>query len=173
MDRQTAFLEFKALPEEQQGGKVFEEQIITNRNDLKDRKLLVRQFTDGCNLAKRELDQIKSKLDAKAEEKRITMRQDMMENYQDEDEEGLEGAGAAGAQEIIDEEELALLQKMKELKRIYRENFEKLRESKAQVFYIQQSIDSLKQSLVGAFEDWYTQNFDDGEDLMSSLVRMA
>jgi hypothetical protein len=45
---------------------------------------------------------------------------------------------------------------MKELKRIYRENFEKLREAKAQVFYIQQTIDSLKQSLVGAFEDWYT-----------------
>ncbi len=59
---------------------------------------------------------------------------------------------------------------MKETKKVYRENFEKLRETKGQVFYIQQSIDTLKQKLVSAFEEWFSFNFDDGEDNMSTLV---
>ena len=45
---------------------------------------------------------------------------------------------------------------MKDTKKVYRDNFEKLREAKGQVFYIQQSIDTLKQALVSAFEDWFT-----------------
>lgn len=64
-----------------------------------------------------------------------------------------------------------MIQRMKELKKVYRENFNQLKDAKTQVFYIQQSIDSLKQSLVGAFEDWYTQNFDEGDDMLSTLVR--
>ena len=66
-------------------------------------------------------------------------------------------------QEIIDEEELALIQRMKEFKKVYRGNYDQLKDVKSQVFYIQQSIDSLKQSLVGAFEDWFTQNFDEDD----------
>jgi hypothetical protein len=30
---------------------------------------------------------------------------------------------------------------------------------RGEVFYIQQSIDTLKQQLVSNFEDWYTQNY--------------
>ena len=53
----------------------------------------------------------------KAEEKRMTMREDMAA-FEDE------GDGDhQGAHDIIDEEELALLQKMKELKKIYKQNF--------------------------------------------------
>ena len=37
-----------------------------------------------------------------------------------------------------------MIQRMKEMKRVYRKNFESLREVKGQVFYIQQSIDTLK-----------------------------
>jgi hypothetical protein len=73
---------------------------------LKEHKNQVRQITDTCNLAKKELDLIKSKLDAKAEEKRLTMREDMM-GY-DDDEGGMQGEGTVH-QEIIDEEELALI----------------------------------------------------------------
>lgn len=74
-------------------------------------------------------------------------------------------------QEIIDEEELSLIQRMKEVKKVYRQNFDALKDVKGQVFYVQQSIDSLKQSLVSAFEDWYLQNFDDGlDEQMSTLV---
>jgi hypothetical protein len=41
-----------------------------------------------------------------------------------------------GPQEIIDEEELALIQKMKEQKKTYRQNYDALKETKSQVFYI-------------------------------------
>lgn len=73
IDRQTAFVEFKTLPE----GKEIEDQILSNRADLKDRKQQVKVFTEQCNAAKRDLDLIKEKLDQKAEEKRMTMREDM------------------------------------------------------------------------------------------------
>ena len=45
------------------------------------------------------------------------------------------------AQEIIEEDELNLLQKLKELKKEYRETFSQLKEIKNQVSLIQQSID--------------------------------
>ena len=60
---------------------------------------------------------------------------------------------------------------MKELKRLYRVHYDQLKEVKSQVFYIQQSIDSLKQSLVGAFEDWYVLTFDNDDDILSTQVR--
>lgn len=112
-------------------GKEIEDQILSNRTDLKDHKQKVKAFTDQCNQAKKDLDSIKGKLDEKAEEKRITMREDMAA-FEDED----NGGENQGAQEIIDEEELALLQKMKELKKVYRSNFDSLKEAKAQVHYI-------------------------------------
>lgn len=109
MDRQTAFVEFKTLPD----GKELEDQILSNRADLKELKQKVKAFTESCNLAKHDLDVIKEKLDQKNEEKRATMREEMGA-FEDDGEEH------QGAHDIIDEEELALLQKMKELKKIYR-----------------------------------------------------
>ena len=85
------------------------------------------------------------------------MQDDMM-GYDDD-----EAAQEGGQQEIIDEEELAFIQRMKELKKVYRSNFDHLKEVKGQVFYIQQTIDSLKQSLVSAFEEWFNQTFEDDE----------
>ena len=64
-----------------------------------------------------------------------------------------------GKQEIIDEEELGYLQRMKELKKLYRERYEQLITLRGEVFYIQQSIDTLKQQLVSNFEDWFSQNY--------------
>jgi len=52
---------------------------------LKERKQHVKRFTDSCNHSKKELDSIKTRLEAKAEEKRVTMRQDMLD-YQDDEE---------------------------------------------------------------------------------------
>ena len=161
VDRQSAFVEFKTLAE----GKELEEQILSNRQDLKEHKLKVKSFTESCNNAKKELDVIKEKLDEKAEEKRMTMRDDMAA-FEDEG----EGGEGHGAQEIIDEEELGWLQKMKEMKKIYRLNFDSLKQAKGQVHYIQQTIDTLKQNLVSSFEDWFSQTFLTEEDFQSTLV---
>jgi hypothetical protein len=100
VDRNTAFLEFKG-----NDGKQFEDKIISNRQDLKEHKLKVKHFTEICNLSKHELDKIKAKLDAKAEEKRLTQNDEMM-GFDDEDNGGQVNNGR---QEIIDEEELALI----------------------------------------------------------------
>ena len=102
----------------------------------------------------------------KTEEKRMTMREDMAA-FDDE------GDGDhQGAHDIIDEEELGLLQKMKELKKIYKENYNCLKDTKVQVHYVQQTIDTLKQNIVSAFEDWYGQTFLLEDDLLtSSIVR--
>lgn len=63
------------------------------------------------------------------------MRQDMM-GYEDEDMDGQPVDGRGSGQDIIDEEELALIQRIKEMKRVYRDNFDKLRDVKGQVHYI-------------------------------------
>lgn len=65
----------------------------------------MKHFTEICNLSKHELDKIKAKLDAKAEEKRLTQNDEMM-GFDDEDNGGQTNNGR---QEIIDEEELALI----------------------------------------------------------------
>ena len=49
-----------------------------------------------------------------------------------------------GAQEIIDEEELIFMQKLKEVKRIYRKNFNDLKAVKNDVSQISNSIDAGK-----------------------------
>ena len=65
-----------------------------------------------------------------------------------------------GPQEIIDEDELALLQRMKELKKTYRACYAELKTVKSTCSQISQSIDQSKQKLVGDFEQWYEDNFD-------------
>ena len=67
-----------------------------------------------------------------------------------------------GAQEIIDEEELLFLQKMKELKKNYRSAYSELRSTKSQVNQLQGSIDQAKQQMVAQFELWYDDNFESG-----------
>lgn len=55
------------------------------------------------------------------------------------------------------------MQRLKELKKSYRENYDKLKGLRGEVYYIQQSIDTLKQQLVGAFEDWFSATFEEDE----------
>jgi hypothetical protein len=52
----------------------------------------------------------------------------------DDDDGGL-GSGEA-QQEIIDEEELGYLQRMKELKKYYRDYYESLKQMRGEVYYI-------------------------------------
>ena len=67
-----------------------------------------------------------------------------------------------GNQEIIDEEELILLQKMKELKKAYRGAYNELRITKNQTNQLQASIDQSKQQMVAQFEQWYDETFEAG-----------
>jgi len=73
-------------------------------------------------------------------------------------------------QEIIDEEELGLLQRMKDLKKRYRDSYEALRQKKSEVMYCQQAIDNAKSELVSLFEEWYNRTFETEDDTSSLNV---
>lgn len=59
------------------------------------------------------------------------------------DEDG-NGNGMGNVEDIIDEEELMLLKEMKDLKKNYRENYDKLKNLKVEVNNIQTNIDGMK-----------------------------
>ena len=107
------------------------------------------------------MDQIKDKLDDKAVEKKKQLQNDFAGIEEDENGNPV----GEGQQEIIDEEELGYMQRMRDLKKVYRERYEQLMSLRGEVFYIQQSIDTLKSQLVSNFEDWYTQNYYEDETI--------
>ena len=63
--------------------------------------------------------------------------------------------------EVIDEEELVHLRELKELKKNYRAAFKELKDSKSELKFSQQAIDSLKQKLINCFEEWYSDTFEE------------
>ena len=66
----------------------------------------------------------------------------------------------AGVDDIIDEEELVLLRQMKDLKKIYRDSFQKLKSLKLSYSDNQSQIDVTKELLISKFEQWYASEFD-------------
>lgn len=64
------------------------------------------------------------------------------------------------AEEIIDEEELVMLRKMKDLKKVYRDNFNQLKNAKEEFADGQRQIDTIKEQLISAFEEWYATEFE-------------
>ena len=150
--KQAAFVEFKAEPD----GKRTEESIRENRAELNRLKGSVRTLTDQCNTAKKDIDVVKVDLDKKQDE-----RKQAMHNLAAGDDDDLVD-NEDGPQEIIDEEELHLLQRMKELKKAYRAAYSELRSTKSQVTQLQGAIDQAKQQLVAQFEAWYDDTFEPG-----------
>lgn len=86
-------------------------------------------LTQAINAAKREMDRVQARLAQKQDEKRAALARDRAGgSVFDEDDEG-DGDGGM----VIDEEELALLREMKDLKKGYRENFDKLKDAKVAI----------------------------------------
>lgn len=108
-------------------------------------------MTDAINKTKGEIDALKEKLDRKEEERKVRMLDEQLQQ-----EEMLEEA----AEEIIDEEELVMLRAMKDLKKTYRDNFNKLKEEKRQYSEAQRQIDLVKEQLISQFELWYAEEFE-------------
>lgn len=94
-------MEFKQL----ENGQQLETSIKDNREELTELKKLVREHTEVCNAAKKKIDQLKTDLEKKIDERKANNHAHMAavedeELFNDDD---------GGPQEIIDEEELALL----------------------------------------------------------------
>ena len=156
LNKQEAFLEFKEMDE----GKLLEESIRDNRFELKDIKVKVKDLTEKCNISKKNIDSVKTELDKKQDERKQGMGQ-----LNGVDEADIDDNDAP--QEIIDEEELAMLTHLKDLKKAYRGSFQDLKAVKTQVHNISASIDHAKQQLVSQFEDWYDENFEtEGDGLL-------
>lgn len=84
------------------------------------------------------MDQVKARLDHKSDERKMQMKEEFnSETFGDEE--------GNVAEEIIDEEELMLLKEMKDLKKGYKENYDKLKSLKGQINDLQTNIDNMKQ----------------------------
>ena len=66
----------------------------------------------------------------------------------------------SAAEEIIDEEELVMLRQMKDLKKVYRDNFQNLKVLKMTHSENQTQIDVVKEQLISQFELWYASEFE-------------
>lgn len=134
--KQEAFKEYK-----EDEGKQLEEDIRTNRTELREKKEEMSKLREVCNGAKKDIDNLKAKLEEKNEEKQKSLELD-------------------GEEDVIDEEEYNILRQLKEHKKLYREHFDKYKSLKGDAFFIQNNIDQLKEQLIFKFEVWYDENFD-------------
>ena len=75
------------------------------------------------NTNKGDIDNLKTRLDRKEDERKVRLRDEQLRNDDMFEEQ---------ADEIIDEEELVMLRKMKDLKKIYRDHFSDLKNCKSE-----------------------------------------
>mmetsp|Transcript_59381 Transcript_59381/g.170627 ORF Transcript_59381/g.170627 Transcript_59381/m.170627 type:complete len:736 (+) Transcript_59381:84-2291(+) len=132
-DKQTAFADWKVRE-----GQAFEEAFEKNRNELKDKKNDMKDALTAANNAKRLIDNAKEKLARKQADK---------------------GPDASRDEELIDEEEYALIKSLRETKQQYRESFERHRAIKVDVVQIEHLMTACKTKLVQSFEEWYDQMY--------------
>jgi hypothetical protein len=88
--------------------------ILDNRMELKEIKIKAKDLTEKCNLSKKNIDSVKSDLDKKQDERKAQNQLGLDDADIDNEE---------NQEEIIDEEELAMLTHLKDLKKAYRSSF--------------------------------------------------
>lgn len=98
----------------------------------------MRTSLQAANLAKKEIDEAKERLTRKQADA---------------------APDARTGDEVIDEEEYALIKTLRDKKQVYREAFEKHRNLKGQVDQINQLMRVCKQKLIHAFDEWYEQRY--------------
>merc|ERR1712190_12599 len=128
-DKQAAYADWKARE-----GQTFEDAFEKNRMELKDKRAEMKEALLTANTKKREIDEAKERLARKQADK---------------------GPDNGHEDELIDEEEYALIKGLKETKQQYREAFEKHKSVKAQVVQLEHQMAQTKAQLVTAFEEWY------------------
>lgn len=121
------------------------------RRSTKERRASIKCVTDELNQLKNQIDGLKSKIDRKENERKLRYQHDQLRAEDD---------FAEAAEEIIDEEELVLLRQMKDLKKVYRDQFGELKSLKQDLEEGQSQIDVVKEQLLTRFEDWYQITFE-------------
>lgn len=134
-DKQVVFVEWKTRE-----GAQFEEAFENNRQMLKSRRAEAKESLVTANKKKKQIDDCKERLARKRANRDVDTSRD---------------------EELIDEEEYAIIQNLKELKTEYRDAFEQHRTIKMDVSHIEHNMQQTKMKLVQAFESWYDEKFGD------------
>uniref|UniRef100_W5MVQ4 Kinesin-like protein n=1 Tax=Lepisosteus oculatus TaxID=7918 RepID=W5MVQ4_LEPOC len=145
--RAEAFEEFKS-----ERGSEINRILKENKEILLERKQWLRELTDSVNQAKKEIDEAKNAL----QERRET-RQQQGEFLTSEGE------------PVIEEDELAALLRLQELKGLYRSQYKELCNTRAEVQYCQHLVEQCRIRLLSEFEVWYNESFVIPEEVQSVL----
>jgi len=132
-DKQAVFAEWKA-----KDGQVYEDAFEKNKQELREKRSEMKDALMVANGKKREIDEAKERLARKQADKG-------MDPERDED--------------LIDEEEYALIKNLKETKQQYREAFERHSRVKTEVVQIEHLMQQCKARLVQGFEEYYDQKY--------------
>ncbi|XP_030635011.1 kinesin-like protein KIF9 [Chanos chanos] len=135
--KEEAFEDFKV-----ERGSEINRILKENKAVLLERRALLRTLTDTVNEVKREIDKTASDL-------RTTREQRLSQG---------EFVGVEG-EPVLDEEELSLVLRLRELKGRYRQEYEELVNTKAEVRYCQHLVDQCRIRLLTEFEIWYNESF--------------
>eukprot|EP00899_Mesostigma_viride_P022312 jgi/Mesvir1/3265/Mv16400-RA.1 len=114
-----------------------------NKAALKEKKRRSKELATTINSCKRDIDNLKVQIDEKKAARDAAGG----------------GADTPEGAEVLDEEDLALLLRLKEQKKEYRTAFEELKVVKSEVEYTQQLVDQSTQQLLLDFSQWYEKTY--------------
>lgn len=121
----------------------------------------IKELTSVLNQNKKDIDELKVRIDRKEEERKIKLRDEQLRQEDMFD-------STSPAEEIIDEEELVLLKQMKDMKKMYRDCFGKLKTQKSNYADVLAQIDVIKERLISDFENWYASEFDVPDQMLEN-----
>mmetsp|Transcript_14032 Transcript_14032/g.14066 ORF Transcript_14032/g.14066 Transcript_14032/m.14066 type:complete len:623 (+) Transcript_14032:287-2155(+) len=130
IDKNQAFMEFKNVD-----GRDINNALNQNREDHKDKKARLKEVGARINRIKSEIDECKEKVEQ------------IRRNKPSEEE------------DVIDEEEFEYIKRLKDLKKVYRVEYDQMKNLKEEVNMIAQSIEFSRERLINEFEAWYERKF--------------
>ncbi|KAM9337165.1 kinesin-like protein KIF9 [Symphorus nematophorus] len=122
-----------------------------NKAVLLERRNLLRQLTEEVNAVKREIDFTTATIQQQEEQRGVQGQYSVMEG-----------------EPPLQEPDNTLLMQLRELKVLYRQRYEALRDIKAEVNYCQHLVDQCRVRLLSEFENWYKKSFLPEEELKSA-----
>ncbi|XP_041923867.1 kinesin-like protein KIF9 isoform X1 [Alosa sapidissima] len=135
--KEEAFEDFKA-----ECGSELNRILRENKAVLLERRAHLRELTDSVNATKRQIDQAA-----------VTLRQ----RQEHRDSQG-QFVGSDG-EPVLDEAEVTLVLKLRDLKAQYRQDYQDLCGTRAEVSYCQHLVDQCRVRLLTEFESWYNESF--------------
>lgn len=114
------------------------------------------------NDVKKGIDQLKSLIEKKKQDRASKRKHSLNLNWAS----FIHTASSSSAEfqseeaEIIDDEEFQYLKKVKDLKQLYREAYDQLKQTRSEVDYLSRVVDRCREKLILDFESWYQDSFD-------------